>query len=396
MKIICDLHIHSKYSGGTSSRIELNTLNQNSTIKGIDLIGTGDCLHPLWLKELKENLQEFSKGIYYIPKCPKTKFILQTEIELIWRYKHKIRKIHLILLIPNFETVIKLNDFCSKYGKLDLDGRPKLFINAEDFIFKLKQIDFFIEIIPAHIFSPFFGVLGSKPNFKSLKDALGNSLYYINAVESGLSADPNMIRCLSELNDITIISNSDAHSTNFHRIGRETTVINIQKINYNSIINAIQKNHILKTYEFKPSGGKYYYDGHRSGRHFDGVDYYCSPKRNVNKCPYCGKPITKGVLSRVYELSNQDPPDNHRYQYIIPLLHLISVILGGTEYSPENISLYKTLVKNNEGEYKIWDGSSNLNGISDRLIDAIEIIRRGDYYFLPGHDGVYGELKLEV
>jgi len=101
-------------------------------------------------------------------------------------------------------------------------------------------------------------------------------------------------------------------------------------------------------------------------------------------------------LSRVYELSNQDPPDNHRYQYIIPLLHLISVILGGTEYSPENISLYKTLVKNNEGEYKIWDGSSNLNGISDRLIDAIEIIRRGDYYFLPGHDGVYGELKLEV
>ena len=154
MKIICDLHIHSKYSGGTSSRIELNTLNQNSTIKGIELIGTGDCLHPLWLKELKENLQEFSKGIYYI------------------------RKIHLILLIPNFETVIKLNEFCSKYGKLDLDGRPKLFINAEDFIFKLKQIDFFIEIIPAHIFTPFFGVLGSKPDFKSLKDALGNSIYY--------------------------------------------------------------------------------------------------------------------------------------------------------------------------------------------------------------------------
>jgi len=260
----------------------------------------------------------------------------------------------------------------------------------------LKSIDNLIEIIPAHIFTPYFGILGSKLQFNSIYEALGQGVEHIYSIETGLSADPQMVRMISELNRFSIISNSDCHSINFHRLGREVTAINFNKLNYPNLINSIRRNKIAKTYEFKPSEGRYFYNGHRAERHSNRIGHYCSPKRNINKCPNCGKELTRGVLSRVYELRDQEPTNHHNFQYIVPLLYLISITLGGTEYTKKNLLIYQKLIRDNKGEYNIWNGNNNFNGIPNELIDAIEKIRSGKYWFLPGYDGVYGQLQFEA
>ena len=204
-----------------------------------------------------------------------------------------------------------------------------------------------------------------------------------------------MVRRISELNRVSVISNSDSHSINFHRLGREATLLRFNKLNYQNLVHSLKRNKIVKTYEFKPSQGKYYYDGHRPERHIDKKDYFCSPKLNINKCPYCRKELTKGVLSRVLELSDQINPFKLNFQYIIPLLHLITIVLGGSEYDRRNLSIYKKLVADNNGEYAIWEGKSNFDNIPEKLIVAIEKIRKGKFWFIPGHDAIYGKLQFE-
>jgi len=218
---------------------------------------------------------------------------------------------------------------------------------------------------------------------------------YINSIETGLSSDPLMVRGISELNKVSVISNSDSHSTNFHRLGREATLLRFNKLNYQNLVDSLRRNKIVKTYEFKPSQGKYYYDGHRPERHIDNTDYFCSPKLNINICPYCRKKLTKGVLSRVLELSDQINPFKLNFQYIVPLLHLISIVLGGSEYDRRNLSIYKKIVADNGGEYAIWEGKSNFDNIPENLIEAIDKIRKGKFWFIPGHDAVYGKLQFE-
>jgi uncharacterized protein (TIGR00375 family) len=394
MQQICDLHIHSRFSGGASKTINLLNLSNNCKIKGVQIVGTGDCLHPSWLNELKDSLTESTDGIFTILQVPDIKFVLQTEVEIIWKDDLKVKKIHFIILFPNFEKLEEARLFLSKYGNLGREGRPKLYKTPEELIIGLKTIDNNIEIIPAHIFTPYYGVFGYNSQFKTLKEALGYGANYINAIETGLSADPAMVRVISELNKVSIISNSDSHSVNFHRIGREATVISLNKINYHSLIDSIKRNKIVKTYEFKPSQGKYYYDGHRAERHIDNKDYFCSPKLNIDICPYCRKKITKGVLSRVQTLSDQTNPFKLNFQYIMPLLHLISIIMGGTEYSKRNLLLYKSIISNNGDEYAIWEGRSNFNNVPERLAEAVSKIRNGKYWFIPGHDSVYGKLQF--
>jgi uncharacterized protein (TIGR00375 family) len=392
---ICDLHIHSKFSGGASKNINVLKIATNCNIKGIQLVGTGDCLHPLWVNDLKKCLIESSNGIFYTPEVQEVNFILQTEVEAIWKNNSEFKKVHFVILFPNFEKVEETIEVLSKFGNLAKEGRPKIFISPEKLIFILKSIDNEIEIIPAHIFTPFFGLFGDRAHFNSLEEALGNGLNFINSIETGLSSDPLMIRSISELNRVSIISNSDCHSVNFNRLGREATVIDLNKLNYSNLIGSIRKNKIIKTYEFKPSQGKYYYDGHRSERHTDNKDYFCSPKLNIETCPFCKKKLTKGVLARVQELNDQKNPFKLNFQYILPLLELISNILGGSEYDRRNISIYQSLVAQNCGEYAIWEGKSNFNGIPENLIEAISKIRRGKFWFIPGHDSVYGKLQIE-
>lgn len=395
MQKVCDLHLHSKFSGGASKNIDVYNLANNCKKKGIDILGTGDCLHPSWLSELKGELLEHSPGFFYTPLVQNVYLVLQTEIEAIWKQNNKVNKVHFILLFPNFEKLDEAIQYLSKYGNLKKDGRPKIYSTPEKLTFGLKSIDDHIEIIPAHIFTPYFGMFGAQPDFSTLKEVFGNSLNHINTIETGLSADPMMVREISELNKVSVISNSDSHSTNFHRLGREATVFSMNKLNYPNLIDSLKRNKIIKTYEFKPSQGKYYYDGHRSERHNNKNDYFCSPKLKINTCPFCKKKLTKGVLSRVLKLSDQINPFKLNFQYIVPLLYLIALLQGGTEYSKENLSIYQKLILNNNGEYNIWEGKSNFRGVPEKIIDAIVKIRKGKFWFIPGHDAVYGKLQFE-
>ena len=396
MQKVCDLHIHSKYSGGASKNIDIFKIALNCEKKGINIVGTGDCLHPSWLNKLKNSLIEYSDGVYYLPKLPNVYFILQTEIELIWKYNSHLRRAHFLILFPNFEKLDECVKFLMKFGNLMMEGRPKIYISAEALIFGLKSIDNRIEIIPAHIFTPFFGIYGEKSFFKNMKEALGGSFSLVHAIETGLSADPFMVRSISELNRFTIISNSDCHSTCFHRLGRESSLYYFNKLDYRNFIESIRKNKVIKTFEFKPSAGKYYYDGHRKERHENKLDYFCSPNLNIINCPYCGKKLTKGVLSRVLKLSDQKIPKDVNFQYIVPLLSLISVVLGGTEYDKKNLSVYDRLISNNGSEYNIWGGNSNFEGIPEDLISAINKIRKGNFWFVPGYDANYGRLQFNT
>ena len=396
MRKICDLHLHSKYSGGASQNINLYNLASNSMMKGIDILGTGDCLHPTWLSEIKSELIEYSSGLFQSPLVQNVNLILQSEIEVIWKLYNKIKKVHLLLLFPSLEKLDEGVDFLSKYGNLKEEGRPKIFSTPETLTYGLKSIDEHIEIIPAHIFTPYFGMFGENPEFSTLKEVFGNSWNYINSVETGLSADPVMLRKISELNKVSIISNSDSHSTNFHRLGREATILNMNKLNYPNLIDSLKRNKIIKSYELKPSQGKYYYDGCRSERHNNKNDYFCSPKLKINTCPFCKRKLTKGVLSRVHKLSDQISPFKLNFQYIVPLLYLITLIQGGTEYSKENLSIYRKLISSNNGEYNIWEGKSNFQKIPEKLIDAINKVRNGKFWFIPGHDAVYGKLQFEI
>ncbi len=394
MEKICDLHIHSRYSGGTSNLINIRKIAQNCRLKGIDIVGTGDCFHPLWLKEINLHLEEDSVGLLSFPRIPQVKFILQSEVELLWKHNSNIKKAHFIVFLPNFDKLKEVSEFLASFGNLNKDGRPKLNISPEKFIVSMISFDKMIEIIPAHIFTPFYGILGNNLQFKSLKEALGEGINFIHALETGLSADPTMIRCILELNNLSVISNSDSHSLHFHRLGREATVLDLNRLTYQDIVKSIRENRIIKTYEFNPSEGKYYYDGHRASRHCSNNSYFCSPKRKVIYCPVCGNTLTKGVLSRVYELKDSEIPIKEKFQYIVPLLHLISIVYGGSEYDNKNISLYRNIVEANNGEYNIWENNPDFHPISYELREAINKIKSGNYWFIPGYDGVYGKLQI--
>ena len=168
MQLIADLHLHSRYARACSKAITIKNLEKYSKLKGLNLLGTGDFTHPLWLKELKQELKEDDSGI--LKTKSGTQFVLQTEVANFFRHGNKPRKVHNIILAKNFETVSQINELFSKHGKLQSDGRP-MFASypCVDMVEDLMEIDKSIEIIPAHILTPYFGVLGSKSGFNSLE-----------------------------------------------------------------------------------------------------------------------------------------------------------------------------------------------------------------------------------
>lgn len=324
MRVISDFHIHSKYSRATSRDMEIPSISKWAKIKGIDLVGTGDFTHPDWLKEIKSYLKEYEEGIY---EFDGVYFILSAEINLIFSFKGKSRKVHICLLAKSFEDVEKLNRAFSEYGELSIDGRPILPFNCIEFTKLIKDLTPDTFIYPAHAWTPWFGIFGSVTGFDSLEEAFGNEIKYIHAIETGLSSDPTMNWLVSKLDKFSLLSNSDAHSP--AHLGREANVFQID-LNYDELIDSIikkDKNRFLFTIEFFPEEGKYHFDGHRNC----GVSM--SPEESIkikNICPNCHKPMTLGVLHRVYELKDRDKIDNNNfipYKSVIPLMEIISQAL---------------------------------------------------------------------
>ncbi len=389
--IIADLHIHGRYSRATSQQLNIANLEKYARIKGVDLLGTGDFTHPLWLKELKENLTE-ADGIL------KTKtgfpFIWQTEVSLIYSQDGKVRKIHNIILAPNYEIVRQINELLGKKGNLSADGRP-IFgkYPCYAFVEDLMKISKDIEIIPAHIWTPWFSLFGSMSGFDSVKECFKDQTKNIHALETGLSSDPAMNWRLSQLDPFALVSFSDLHSFWPWRIGREATIFNT-KLSYKEIIRAIREKKIKETIEVDPSYGKYHFDGHRLCK------VCMSPSesiKNKNICPKCGRKLTIGVLHRVEELADRPegfkPKNAIPFRRLIPLSEIISNLIGSSVATKKVWNIYYKLINEFKSEFNILLDVSyeELKKIVDeKLAKAIIMNREEKIRIRPGFDGMYG------
>ena len=396
--IFADLHMHSKYSRATSKELDIPNLEKWGKIKGLNLIGTGDFTHPIWIENLKRDLVEEENGI--LRSKGGMNFLLQTEISLMYTQGGKGRRVHHIILAPNFSVVDQIREALGKKGRLDYDGRPIFGFSSIELVDMMREISEDIEIIPAHAWTPWFGLLGSKSGFDSVKECFGDRTKYIHALETGLSSDPAMNWRVSSLDKYTLISNSDSHSFWPWRIGREANVFDF-KLSYKNVLNAIRtKQGFIKTIEVDPNYGKYHFDGHRN------CNVCFDPKETVKNngvCPKCGKPLTIGVLNRVEELA--DRPEGFRlggaipFKRLIPLAELIAKQIGIKQlYSKSVFSKYMGIVNNFKSEFNILlnESEKSLSEYLDKkLVDLIIRNREGKILVKPGYDGVYGEPILE-
>lgn len=396
MQIIADLHVHSKHSRATSYKLSIDNLEKYGRMKGLDLMGTGDFQHPLHRKEIDEKLKEDDKGI--LRTASGFPFIWQTEISLMYSQDGKGRAIHLVVLAPNTEVANKITDYLTSKGRVDYDGRPIFGIPCPQFVEDLKAIDDKIEIIPAHCMTPWFGLYGSKKGFNSLKECFQEQVKHIYAIESGMSADPQMLWRFKE--KANIVSFSDAHSFWPWRIGRESTIFEVPELSYAHIIKAIRTGIGLKaTIETPPAYGKYHYDGHRN------CNFSCGPEKTKQLkeiCPVCKNLLTIGVDNRVEEISKESKtykPENARSFYLLlPLHELIALYLGSTLSSKKTWDLYNNLIENFNNEFNILLNISKdemiKKNVAEKLIDLVLKNREGKIKVKPGFDGEYGKVLL--
>jgi uncharacterized protein (TIGR00375 family) len=387
-EFIADLHIHSRFARATSKNIDIPNLAKWAKVKGISLLGTGDFQHPEWGKELK-SLEE-REGLLYYQDFP---FLWQTEISLMYSQDGKGRRIHFVILAPNGEVAKQITDFFASKGRLDYDGRPIFGFSGIELVDEMGKISQDIEIIPAHVWTPYFGIFGSKSGFDSLKEAFGEKANKIHAIETGMSSSPDMNWRIKELNSKSIVSFSDAHSFWPWRIGRESTIF-VGEISYKNVIIQIRESSFSGTIETDPGYGIYHFDGHRDCK------FSCSPnesKRLNNLCPVCKKPLTIGVENRVEELANNPEgfkPENAKPFYkILPLQELIALANASTLSSKKTWAVYNQLIEKfgNELNILLYARKEELARFAEeKLVGLILENRLGKIKVNPGFDGQYG------
>ncbi len=399
MRFIADFHIHSKYSRATSKEMGLENLDKWARIKGIKVLGTGDFTHPEWFKNLRENLEKAEPGLYKLKKDKGTRFILTSEISCIYSKGGRVRKIHILVFAPNFETVEKINTHLSLIGNLKADGRPILGLDAKELLKIVLNINPDCLVVMAHVMTPWFGIFGSKSGFDSIEECFEDYSKYIFALETGLSADPEMIWRIPDGRKVTLISNSDAHSP--AKLGREANVFDTE-LNYFAIADAIKsKDHqkFLYTIEFFPEEGKYHFDGHRAC----GIRTSPEESRKYNNiCPTCGKPLTLGVLNRVESLADRpegfEPNKNIPFKRLVPLIEIVAESLnmkttGGKAVNKE----YQNLIEKFGNEFKVLLDVSysdlKINTLAE-IAEAIMRVREGKVQLEPGYDGVFGKVII--
>lgn len=388
--IITDLHIHGRYSQATSKNLDVPNLEKWGAIKGIDIIGTGDFTHPLWVRHLKEHLIEDDSGI--LKSAKGMNFILQTEISLIYTQNLKGRRIHHIILAPTFDVVSQITEALGKKGRLDYDGRPIFGFTSIELVDMMREISEDIEIIPAHVWTPWFSIFGSKSGFDSVESCFKEKAKHIHALETGMSSDPEMNWRISGLDDFNLVSFSDSHSFWPWRLGREATIFDCS-LEYKEIINAIRTGSGLhSTIEVDPNYGKYHYDGHRK------CNVCLAPSESSTRCPVCNRPLTIGVLNRVEKLA--DRPEGYRpegykpFKRLIPLAEILSGFLGVKQmYSKTVFSKYLDITNKFKSELNVLLNESRenlLRILDEKLVDIIIRNRKGQIRVKPGYDGVYG------
>ena len=398
MKVIADLHLHGKYSRATSKELSIPNLEKYGRMKGVTLLGTGDYTHPQWITHLKKELVTENQGILYTKNG--FAFLLSTEISLIYSQGGKGRRIHNIVLAPSFAVVDQITDWLKTKGRLDYDGRPIFNMPCPEFVEGLMKISKEIEVIPAHIWTPWFSLFGSKSGFDTVEECFKDQTKYIHAMETGLSSDPAMNWRLSQLDSYTMVSFSDAHSFWPWRLGREATVFGFDKLTYNNIVSGLRTKKGLKmTVEVEPAYGKYHADGHRN------CDVCMTPvqtKRAKGICPKCKKPLTIGVWTRVEELADRaqgyKPKDAIPFLSLLPLSEIIAHVLGKGIATKNVWAEYSNLVTATRSEYEILLETSleELKKLTtEKIAEAIIKNRKGKIEVKPGYDGEYGVPLIE-
>lgn len=357
------------------------------------MLGTGDFSHPEWQEELRKELKDDGTGI--LRTGSGFPFVLQNEISLMYTQGGKGRRIHLVILAPNFEIVDKITAYLKSKGRVDYDGRPIFNISCIEFAEAMINISEDIEIICAHAWTPWFGIFGSKTGFDSIEEAFGKNAKYIHAFETGLSSDPEMNWRLSGLDKYRIVSFSDLHSFWPWRIGREATVFDFEDLTYANLIKALRTGvGLAETIEVDPSYGKYHYDGHRLCK----VSY--SPeesKKHNNICPVCKRLLTIGVLNRVEELADREEgyktANAKPFKKIIPLHELLALALQSGMATKTVWAKYYEILKAGENEFDILlnvPEETLLKFAPKEIVDLIMKNRRGEMTIKPGYDGEYG------
>ena len=403
LKLAVDLHSHSGYAGGVG-QIELTTVSKTMKLKGIDVFGTGDCIFPTRTEELKHELTEVKEGLFALPK-DSSKFLLQTEVIFSTKLMHKRNKTiaHHIILFPNFESIYKMQLLMNNWGMKNTIGRPFITSDTqkelEDQLFEINNIHPLIEIIPAHIMTP-DGIFGSKNDLDELSEFYGNFLSKIKAIETGLSADPQMLEKIPDLAELTFISNSDCHSAALNRIGREFTVLDVDQVDYKSIINAIRKNHVIMTAEFNPAEGKYYLTGHRADRKGHSHEIIFADEIPTGLiCPICNKRMNLGVRERCAQLQNNSIiPIPRKFMHLIPLIEVIATSQNLKSITSKRVKkVFDVIMNIFPSEIALWQSDSIQvmldKRIDQKTINQILAVQKGDFKFQPpGYDGTYGNL----
>lgn len=412
MKFIADFHVHSHFSRATAKNSDFENLYISAQLKGLSVIGTGDFTHPGWFAEIKEKLIPAEPGMFRlkdeisrlcdqeVPKScrRKVRFMLVSEISNIYKKNNKTRKNHNLVFLSDLNQAENFNSKLDKIGNIKSDGRPILGLDARDLLEILLETSDQAFLIPAHIWTPWFSLLGSKSGFDSIDECFEDLTPFIFAIETGLSSDPAMNWRVSALDNLTLVSNSDAHSP--LKLGREANLFDTD-ISYSAIRSAIKSGdpeRFLGTLEFFPEEGKYHLDGHRN---CDVRSWPDKTREQGGICPICEKPMTLGVLYRVEELSDRPvggkPKKYHSYSNIIPLVEILSEVLKVGPNSKKVMGNYRDLLEKLGPEFDI------LTTLKRDVIDtaglpllgeAITRVRQNKIDLLPGYDGEFGKIKI--
>lgn len=405
MRVITDLHVHSRFARAVSKDMHLATLEEWGIKKGVEIIGTGDFTHPDWFRELKAELEEAESGLYQRQgSTTPIRFVLTSEIACIFSRRGGTRRIHILVVAPSTAVVEEINAHLGWIGNLKADGRPMLGLDIKELATICRKASPDCLLIPAHVWTPWFGMYGSKSGFDSFADCFEDLADLIPAVETGLSSDPTMNWRLSELDTKCIVSFSDAHSA--PNIGREATIVELAEKNFSSLSAAFRvpfptaadPNRIVMTVEFFPEEGMYHWDGHRNH------NVRWSPeetKQHKGLCTVCGQPVTVGVMHRVDTLAdrseNATPPGRPPFRRLVPLAEILGEALGVGKLTKTVQVEYEELIAQLGSEFNVLLNAplEQLQRITKpRIAEGIERVRNEKLQIIPGYDGVYGTVHV--
>jgi len=404
LRVFADLQVHSPYSRATSKNMNLEGVARFASLKGLNVVGTGDLTHPEWRKEIRNDLQDSpDSGLYRLRDGAfQVQFMITGEVNTTFQFGEKSRRIHHCLLAPSIESADAVSDRLAKYGNLLSDGRPTLRATAPELVDEVLEADRQCVIFPAHAWTPWFSLFGANSGFDNFIDCFQERSDRIFALETGLSSDPPMNWRLSQLDRLCLVSNSDAHSAWPWRLGREANVFDLGHVTYHNLIGAIRDKdpkRFLLTIETSPAYGKYHWTGHRECQ----ASMSARAARNLgDKCPKCGKKMTRGVEERIEELADRPegyaPKNAIGYRHLLPLSEIIALVLG--EANPASTKVwekYNMLVGKFGSEYSVMLDTSEAQLLAEagpEISSAILRVRNDDVFVEPGYDGVYGKLDL--